>query len=242
MKSREAGTTLIEILVAVSLLGMLSVGVLMSMRSGMDAMGRTNDRLIANRKASGAKHILENQLQGFIPAAALCSPGPDVPRTKLPFFQGETQTMRFVSGYSLDGGWRGLPRILEYLVIPRDDGKGFRLIVNEIPYTGPLGAGRSCLGRTVDPVLGEITRFVPVVPGPASFVLADNLAYCRFEYQEQRLQEPFSIWKPVWNKTQWPSAVRIEMAPTKENPAGIQPLTVTAPVRVDRFPIFDYVD
>jgi hypothetical protein len=71
-------------------------------------------------------------------------------------------------------------------------------------------------------------------------VLADNLAFCRFLYQEQQPEN--TTWKPVWTRTQWPSAIRIEMAPSKENLAGIQPLTVTAPLRVDRFPIFDYVD
>jgi hypothetical protein len=91
-----------------------------------------------------------------------------------------------------------------------------------------------------DPLLGEVTRFAPIQPGPASFVLADNLAYCRFIYQEQLPQK--TEWKAVWIKPQWPSAIRIEMGPTRENAAGIPPITITVPVRVDRFPIFDYVD
>jgi hypothetical protein len=36
--------------------------------------------------------------------------------------------------------------------------------------------------------------------------------------------------------------IRIEMASLDTNPGTLKPVTVTAPVHVDRFPIFDYED
>ncbi|MFN0166076.1 MAG: type II secretion system protein J [Bryobacteraceae bacterium] len=239
----QAGITLLEVLVAVTLLSILSTGVLVSMGSGLSAMSRTRERLMENRRIVGAQRILDSQIQGFIPAIALCSPGDDQPRTKLPFFQGEPQSMRFVSAYSLQEAWRGYPRILEYLVIPKPDGNGVRLVVNELLYAGPLTTGSLCLGRAPDPALGmEMTRFRPIQVGPGSFVLADNLAYCRFSYQEVLPQAPYARWLPAWSQVLWPRAIRIEMAPIEANLAKVSPLTVTAPMRVDRFPIFDYVD
>ncbi len=238
----QSGITLIEVLVAVTLLSILSTAVLVSMGSGLSAMSRTRERLMENRRITGAQRILDSQIQGFIPTVALCGGG-DQPRAKLPFFQGEPQSMRFVSSYSLQEAWRGYPRILEYQVIPKPEGQGVRLVVNEILYSGPLVTGSLCLGRAPDPSLGlELTRFQPIQIGPGSFVLADNLAYCRFSYQEGLPQPPYVRWMPVWSQTRWPRAIRIEMAPNEANLAKTPPLTVTAPVRVDRFPIFDYVD
>ena len=123
--------------------------------------------------------------------------------------------MRLVSTFSLQGAWRGQPQILEIFVIPGANGRGVRLVVNEIPYTGPVGAGRFCMG---------INKYLPASPGPKSFVLADQLAFCRFTYLDQppdgsRPPE----WFPVFAGANWPKGVRVEMAP-----AGPGPLTAAA--------------
>jgi hypothetical protein len=239
----EAGVTLLEVLIAVTLLAMLSGGMVFSMHTGMNAFAKTTARLNENRRTLAAQRILDSQLQGLVPAVALCGVGPEQPGVRLPFFQGEPQSMRFVSSYSLQEAWRGVARILEYQVIPRTEGPGLRLVVNELPYTGGLAAGALCLGRQPDPALGlEITRFLPIRTGPQSFVLADNLAACAFSYQESLPQAPFARWTPVWTRPEWPRAIRIEMVPREPALARIQPLTVTAPLHIDRAPLLGYVD
>ena len=86
--------------------------------------------------------ILAQQLAGFIPVIAEFLPSPDSPAgVKIPFFQGRMQSMRFVSSYSLGEASRGLPQILEFQVIPGEQGNGFRLVVNENVYTGPRSPG-----------------------------------------------------------------------------------------------------
>src|SRR4051794_15024198 len=45
-KAKESGVTLIELLVAITLLSLLSVGMLFAMRVGLNAMGKTNERVI----------------------------------------------------------------------------------------------------------------------------------------------------------------------------------------------------
>ena len=61
------------------------------------------------------------------------------------FFQGEAQSMRFVSTYSLQQAWRGLPQILEFLVIPREDG-----CTVAVDLDGPL---TPLLARAYGPVI-----------------------------------------------------------------------------------------
>jgi CheY-like chemotaxis protein len=105
-------------------------------------------------------------------ARATWSPIEAPPTTKAQFFQGEPQSMRFVSTYSLQEAARGLPRILEFQVIPGEGGRGVRLVVNEQLYSGPAAAGFFCLGPG-----GDSFRFRPIEIGPRSFVLADRLSF-----------------------------------------------------------------
>ena len=51
-------------------------------------------------------------------------------------FNGTGQTMHLVSSYSMSEGARGFPRVIELQVVPSDR-SGWRLIANEVLYTGP---------------------------------------------------------------------------------------------------------
>jgi hypothetical protein len=151
--------------------------------------------------------------------------------------------MRFISSYSLSEGSRGAPRILEFQVIEGENGRGVRLVVNEHPYTGPLGAGAFCLGLAPDPLAGvTLPRFVPVTVGPGSFVIADKLAECRFVYQEALVEPPFERWTPRWVRSPfWPAAIRVEMTPLDAEASMITPVSLTVPVHVLKAP-GEYVD
>ena len=241
MRRPRNGVTLIEVLIAVSLVSMLSVGILMALRVGMSAMGKANRRLMDNRREVGARRIIEAQLAGLIPVIAIFSPGSQATGVKVPFFEGREQSMRFVSSYSLQEAARGLPQILEFQVIPGEE-RGVRLVVNENLYSGPLSAGAFCLGPGQDPELGVQTqRFIPIVVGPRSFVLADHLAYCRFSYLGALPNKDVEQWSPAWIPiNRWPVGIRIEMTSLDTDAARLKPLTLTAPVHVNRDPNFEY--
>ncbi len=244
MKSRgEAGLTLVEVLIATSLVGLLSVGMLWAIRVGVGAMGKANDKLIANRRVTGSQRVLEQQIAGFMPAVATVATLQGLPAARIPFFQGEPQTMRFVSTYSLREGSRGKPQILAFQVIPGEQGRGVRLIVDEYPYTGPMAAGQFVTGRQNDPVLMKmITQFAPVEVGPRSFVLADKLASCQFFYEEMRPKPEIERWDPAWFLDTWPEGIRIEMTPLDATSNALHMVTVTAPLHVTRLAMEAYDD
>jgi hypothetical protein len=232
-----------EVLVAVSLLSLLSAGLLTAMRIGMNTMQKANTTLMDNRRVSGAQRVLEQQLAGFMSVKTLCVAGPDAAPFPIVFFQGEPQSMRLVSTYSLQEAWRGRPRILEFQVIPGDEGVGVRLIVNELPYTGPLSAGQLCLGSLPDPQLGvNVPQFRPIQATPQSFVLADKLAWCRFSYLEPARPPEIERWRPDWVLPRWPIGVRVDMAPLQDNPARLRPLAIFAAIRTNRAPDMVYAD
>lgn len=239
----EAGLTLIEVLIAVTLVGVLSVGILMAMRVGLGALQKTNKKLMDNRRVAGAQRVIEQEIAGFMPVKTVCGVGPGTPHVPIVFFEGLPQSMRMVSTYSLQEAWRGQPRILELQVVPGEEGQGVRLIVNEIRYTGPPGVAGFCLGMMPSPETGaSIPLFAPIEAGPQSFVLGDKLAWCRFSYLEPGKPPMREHWRPDWVLPRWPLGIRIEMAPLGDTPGRLRPLTISAAVNVNRAPDIIYVD
>ncbi len=243
--SPRAGVTLIEITIAITLLSLLSLGMLIAMRVGLQAFTKTDAKLMDIRKITGAQNILHQELEGMIPVLAACGGFTADTGFKAAFFQGEPAALRMVSSFSLQQGWRGAPQVLELFVIPGENDEGVRLVVNESLYTGYQGAAHFCTGVTPDSVTGApLAHFVPVVAGPKSFVLADQLAYCHFSYyypgSAQDNRPP--AWVTTWTFKGWPQAVRIEMAPLHPDRSRIQPITVTAPIYIRRDPEKKYED
>ncbi len=242
-RHRSRGVTLMELLIAVTLVSLLSAGIVISLRVGLSAMNKADAKLMANRRVSSIERIIEEEIAGIIPVSADCHPGQDAPPVKIAFFQGEAASMRLASTYSLQQGARGVPMILELQVIPGEDNQGVRLIVNEHWYTGPQGAGSTCLGVAPDPLTGvSAARFVPIAIGANSFVLADKLSYCRFTYRELVPPMP-AKWLAHWTHTDFfPNAIRVEMAPLAPDAGRLQPVTLTIPVHVTRQPLVPYAN
>jgi prepilin-type N-terminal cleavage/methylation domain-containing protein len=232
-RNRRAGVTLVELLVAVTLFALLSVGMLYAFRIGLMAYSKTQTHLMDNRRVAGAQRILLQELQNMIPVVVQCGGGgPAGP--KVPFFQGEPQAMRLVSTFSLQGASRGMTQILEIFTAPGENGQGVRLLVNEIPYAGPSAAGQLCSAPG---------HYAPIASSSRSFVLADKLAYCRFTYQRVPLEvNPERVWVPEFVAPTWPRAVRIDMAPLMPDLSRLQPISVTAVIRVHRNPEVPYGD
>jgi prepilin-type N-terminal cleavage/methylation domain-containing protein len=238
----RAGVTLLELLIAVTLLSALSLGILLSLRVGLNAMEKTNARFLANRRVLGAQRILEQELANLMPVSALCMPPAGPPGPSIRFFQGEPDSMRFATSYSIQGAARGAPVIAELHIIPGENGVGVRLIVNEIPWTGPLASGATCMGVVFDPVFNRpVVRFRPIETGPHSFVLADRLATCHFLYREPVALDQPEQWVDRWVRLgEWPTAVRVEMTPLAADASRLPLLPVTVPIRVNRDPNYNY--
>jgi len=231
----ETGFTLLELLIAITLFSLLAVVIVVSLRVGLSAMNKVDDRLMNNRRVAGVERILEQQIAGLMPVTADCQNAGDGPPARIAFFQGEPQSMRLTSSYSLQEGSRGLPMILEYLVIAGENGQGVRLVVNEHLYSGPRSTGQFCVPS------GPTPSFIPIQTGPASFVLADKLAYCRFSFRELRPMPEAARWVPLWTQQRMlPNAIRMEMAPLQPSAAKLEPVTLTMPVHVTRLPLEDY--
>jgi prepilin-type N-terminal cleavage/methylation domain-containing protein len=220
------GVTLLELMIAVMLVAVLSLGLLYAMRTALLTYQKINARLDANRRAMGLQQALGRQIGGVIPVTAICN------ATQVSLFNGAPDSARFVSSYSLAEGSRGYPRIVEYQVQPDPRG-GVRLMMSERPYAGPSSLTPMCAGRV----------FLPVQLTPAAVEIAGPLAYCRFAYLEPNPESPLGgIWFPVWGRTDLPRAVRIEMASLNPNPAALPAVSLNVPIHITRQVGVVYVD
>jgi prepilin-type N-terminal cleavage/methylation domain-containing protein len=228
MRNPRAGLTLMEVLVAIALLSLLSVGILTAMRVGSTAWRRANADLMLDRRIAAANSIFHAELEGIFPAWAEFQDPATRISTVFVFFQGQPQSMRFVTSYSLDSGPRGGLRIVEMQVTSTE--RGQRVLLNEQIYGEPRTAGRLVTG-TIQERGGMRLLFAPIVPQPSSFVIADELGSCAFSYRAVlQLGEP-EKWTPEWSdQYKLPTAISIQITPRGDS-ARLHAVTVTVPIR-----------
>ena len=232
---KQSGVTLIELMIAISLVAILLAGLLTAMRAGLITHEKTAARLNANRRVMNVQQILASQLENAMPVAGLCpSSDSEKPAALLPFFVGTETALRMITNYSIAEGARGYPQIVEYQVQPLAG--GFRLAVAEHAFTGPASTAVFC--ADLQPR--------PVALGASALILADNLAACSLAYHPA--YDPFTYretpWVTLWDAkmTKLPAAVRIQMKAANAVPAGLPVVSFTIPIRADRNPLGRYAD
>jgi prepilin-type N-terminal cleavage/methylation domain-containing protein len=221
--TKQAGFTLMELMISITLVAAIATGMLLAMRGGLLSLNKTQTRLDENRRALGVQRILSLQLAGAMPARTGCN-GQLSPYA----FRGTATALQMVSTYSIAEGSRGAPQIVEYQVAP-DEGATLKLIVYERLYAGPASTAGFCADSVV------------LQGSPQPFVAASHLAYCRFSYFQMNPDTQFrgGSWIGEWAAPTMPSAVRIEMAPAVPDPNRLPIVAITAPLYVNRF--FDEV-
>lgn len=220
------GFTLLELLIAVMLTAILSLGLLYAMRTALMTYQKINARLAENRRAMGMQQALARQIGGLMPVEATCG------ASQLALFLGTPDSARFVTSYSLTEGARGYPRVVEYQVQPDPRG-GVRLLMNELPYLVPAASKAFCAGQ----------GFAPVQLAPQAVEVAGMLAYCRFSYREPVPDSPMAgMWFNVWARPVLPRVVRLDMASLHSNPAELPAVSLNVPIHLTRQIGVPYVD
>ncbi|MBI4464407.1 MAG: type II secretion system protein [Acidobacteria bacterium] len=221
----NAGFTLLELLVSITLVSLLVVTILFGWRVASAAWQRADRRLREQRVILATHQVLEEQMASMLPYRIL--PPQGVPE---PFFQGEPEAARFVSRYSLtDRARSGLYRI-EYRVVEQKDGTK-ELQVNEFPLrsTGELQA---LLAGAENTRAGRVLRFSAFQPGPRTLTLLTGLQECRFAYyRPPDLTEPGG-WSEQWRalNDELPQGMAIR-AVAPADASGLQPVSIVASIQ-----------
>ena len=211
----EGGFTLLELLVSMTVVSLLSVTILFGWRIAAGAWGRANQLIEEQRRIAATHQLLEDQM------AEMFSYTPWLQRgATTVFFQGERQTARFLSRYSLANRSRsGLYRI-EYQIAEASDGT-HELLMNELPLWNPDDSGLLLVGAEQNPA-GPLLRFAPFERGPETRVLLEGLLDSHFEYYRPQGPAGSGGWVTEWisRGNELPRAMAIRMTAT----TGSRPL------------------
>ena len=225
----DTGLSLIEVLVALSLLALVSASLLAATGAGLQAWLDARDAMLLDRRTADGNAQLLATIAAMVPMPATESPERGA---SFPFFQGEPRMMRFVTTHSATHRGRGGLRLLTLRVASAPG--GLKLVLDEAPCQGPDGLGEllETGARSSPGAVGGRLVFAPEFAREDSWTVADRLAVCRFAYLRDGLDGQ-SVWLSLWDDQHaLPRAVRIELAErTRAGSAGRpRPIRITAAV------------
>ena len=197
---RARGFTLIELVVAITILGLLAAVVSSGLRTELRAWSRATNELDDIRASQVRLDILRHQIQGAIPI--VYSEGVD-PALR-PAFKGDATRLRLISRSSFRDGLDGLPRWIEYNW--ESNGSSRRLVVKEFAIVPPEDAPAS----------------EPLWQG----VVLEGVDF-RFEYLPRRVPNQTLAWVQEWPEsiTAMPSAIRVSFVQRGQSHQMVMPLT-----------------
>jgi prepilin-type N-terminal cleavage/methylation domain-containing protein len=222
---RSSGFTLMELLVSMTVLSLLVTTILFSWRIAVGAWQKASTHLARSRTVLAVNQLLQEQMASMVPYRVAPSTGLTVL-----FFQGEAQTARFLSRYSLAGRSNsGLYRI-EYQIVDGPDGTK-QLLMNE--YTVRSREELASLITPPDPTLAtQLFRFAPFQRTPQTFTLLEGLKECRFEYYKPPLLPDPAVWVSRWTSIQGelPQGMAIRLVSPADS-ADLKPVSIVAAIR-----------
>ena len=223
----EAGFTLLELLISVTVLSLLATAVLLGWRVASSAWQRANSHLLHSRSVQESYQLLQEQMASMIPYQVPTAEG-----GLEFFFQGERQTARFLSRYSLTGRTSsGLYRI-EYQVAERPGGTK-QLLLNEFPVRSleELKGLFVKVETDPDPAARKL-QFLPFERGPQTVELFEGLADCHFEYYQPPAPPEPGSWKEQWKgpSGELPGGMAIRLVSSGDT-GDLKPVSIVAAIR-----------
>ncbi len=243
-KNAEAGVTLLELLVSVTIVSLLATTALFAWRAGISAWEKAGTQLEEDRRVLAVHQLLQEQIASMVPYEARAERGRTV------FFQGEGQTARFISRYSLQQRSASGLFLVEYHVTAQPDPTpatpldpagdkplrpGKRLLLRETPVRGSEDLG--ALIGDIEPQPDGFRLRLPVFERDAStVVLLEGLQDCRFEYfrltPNAAPDGPLGTWTDEWvsRANEVPAALRLHIV-SAEDLGDLKPGTIVVGIR-----------
>jgi general secretion pathway protein J len=219
-----AGITLIELLVAITLLGFVSLGLLFAMRVGIGAWQRGDARLAADRGVVTAGDLISAQLAGA--QARNVGWGPREQRVAFLLFDGAGDRLQFLTRYSVASRERGGSYLAEYW-FEHNARNECRLLYNEYPFRNDNDATAVVEQLVPDRGGQMVVQYRSPHAGPNTRILYSGLHDCAFEYLIQPDDRP-AFWGKFWpgDPRRLPRAVAVRFVGAEAG--GIAPVATIA--------------
>jgi prepilin-type N-terminal cleavage/methylation domain-containing protein len=223
----SGGFTLMELLVSMSLMGLVAVAVLFGFRIGTNAWAKGGASLNRLGMAQAAFDLMNRQI-GSMKAYYSRQTLKEAP-VELLLFQGTETGMRFVSNFSLQSRSAGGLWLVEYFVATSKDSRQRNLILNETPLPGDEVLSQSVFS---DLEMGEdnrpVVRFPAFRARPDSMRLIENAQEIQFQYFVP--PGPAPAQSISTGKEQLPQGVKIVLRWQEPDLLSAKDLSVVVPI------------
>jgi prepilin-type N-terminal cleavage/methylation domain-containing protein len=221
----ESGLTLLELIIAITISGLVALAVTVSLRIGVRAWEKSQGMVLELRRQANAADLLPAQLGGGV--MRMVEVELFNRRQKMPFFFGDEARLVFLSTYSAAQHGRGGMVVADYFAEQQPD-RTWKLWLDEQPALDDEGLARWVAGSDTTGEGGEQLRLKPFDTGRA-MLLFQGLAECRFEYLRETSATP--EWVAPWSlltNPYVPSAIRLQLAQGASGAARLTPTPVYA--------------
>jgi len=199
----QHGVTLIELLVAITLMGFVSLGLLFAMRLGIGSWQRGDARLAADRAVVAAGDLITAQLSSAQARNVDWVQGDQ--RMQFLLFEGGADRLHFLTSYSVASRGRGGSWLAEYW-FEHDARNECRLLYNEYPFGSDRDAA-AVVEQLVPDRSGQLfVQYRAPHAGPNTRILYTGIHDCAFEYLIDPLDQGRA--GPVYWGKFWPGDPR----------------------------------
>lgn len=189
----EKGFTLLEMIVAVTLVVMMAAGIWSIFRTSLRAWSRGTEYIDISQRQRNILDMVRKQMASAYPLAT--PPDPALPVAGNPIFHGTETSLHFISLNSL--------RFHE--------SPGLTLVNYEVTQD-PEGA--YILEESEEQYLGQIPDFESEMGYPGTTRLFGNLTQCFFEYRSDDDEESWVLEWDAQERGQLPKAIAVNMTST----------------------------
>jgi len=176
----QAGFTLLEMIVAVTLIALMAVGLWGVFRMSIRSWSRGTEFMDANQRHRSILSLVRKQMAS---AYALSAPDPTQPGTGVFMFSGTENSVQFLSLNSLQFQESPGLTLVSYEV-DRDQVGDYALVEKEARYLGQVPA---------DGISQAVSKPIPIF---------ENLSSCLFEYYDPGNSDSSSRWVREWDGQQ----------------------------------------
>ena len=223
-KQRSAGLTLLELMAATTIAGLVAVAALTSLRIGLRAWEKGQQAVLQLRRVTQVEDILHFQLSNHL-LRNIVVESPNR-RQQMPFFFAEERRLVFLTSYSALERGRGGIVVADYFAQRQRD-RTWKLWLEERQALGSeqLAGVVVDLLRTPEGDQPQLRRF----DTERALLLWEGLRECRFQYRHER-PEP-AAWVSSWSlleRREMPAAVALQVDVKEAGWRGLEPVPLYA--------------
>lgn len=187
--SRKAGFTLLELLISMTLMGLLTFAIHYGFRLGLSAYEKGEAHLQLSHQRQTALNLITRQLGSLVPYYSI-QRLQEQPVDVL-VFQGTDEGMRFVTTCSSQGLHTDGMLLVEYFLAPSKTDSSKALVANELPLPEDKFLAEVVFtGLTKGPDDIVLAEFAEFKPASESIYLIEGLSEAHFRYLEHPSLEP----------------------------------------------------